>query len=97
MGAKLELGSPMICTYLLGHDDHYTSHDFVTFYWSTYVSEARSYWHPDDAYKTTEKVALIKKNNRVIGLSPVFDYVYRPETLDTMCLYDWVTRCKRVK
>ncbi|KDQ25055.1 hypothetical protein PLEOSDRAFT_1078941 [Pleurotus ostreatus PC15] len=97
MGAKLEMGSPMICMYLLGHQDHYTSHIFKVFYWTSYVSEARSYWHPDDAYKSTDKVALVKMNNRITGLSPVFDYVYRPDTLESMCLYDWAIRCKRVK
>ncbi|KDQ26091.1 hypothetical protein PLEOSDRAFT_1045866, partial [Pleurotus ostreatus PC15] len=97
MGAKLEMGSPMICMYLLGHKDHYTSHTFKVFYWTAYVSEARSFWHPDDAYKSTDKVALIKAGNRVLGLSPVFDYVFRPESLEGMCLYDWALRCTRVK
>ncbi|KAF4582627.1 hypothetical protein EYR40_002550 [Pleurotus pulmonarius] len=43
------------------------------------------------------KVALVKKNNRVTGLSPVFDYVYRPDSLESMSLYDWAIRCTRVK
>ncbi|KAG5220667.1 ATP-dependent DNA helicase [Salix suchowensis] len=43
------------------------------------------------------EVALIKAGNRVLGLSPVFDYVFRPESLQGMCLYDWAVRCTRVK
>ncbi|KAF8225924.1 hypothetical protein L208DRAFT_1304488 [Tricholoma matsutake] len=31
--AKMEIGSPMACMYLLGNPDHYTSHKFVNFYW----------------------------------------------------------------
>ncbi|KAG5221681.1 ATP-dependent DNA helicase [Salix suchowensis] len=42
----------------------------------------------------TKARQIMTKSYRLV---PVFDYVYRPETLDTMCLYDWVTRCKRVK
>ncbi|KAG5221210.1 hypothetical protein IMY05_C4454000100 [Salix suchowensis] len=40
MSSKMEYGSPMICMYLLGHPDHYSSHSFVTFYWCKFVSEA---------------------------------------------------------
>ena len=41
MSAKLELGSPMICLYLLGNPDHYTSHRFALFYWLAFVQEVR--------------------------------------------------------
>jgi hypothetical protein len=30
--AKMEIGSPMACMYLLGNPDHYTGHKFVNFY-----------------------------------------------------------------
>ncbi|KAJ3753346.1 hypothetical protein EV360DRAFT_97053 [Lentinula raphanica] len=33
LSTKLELGSPMISLYLLQNPDHYTSHEFVPFYW----------------------------------------------------------------
>ncbi|KAF8219606.1 hypothetical protein L208DRAFT_1338972 [Tricholoma matsutake] len=35
--AKLEMGTPMICMYLL---DHYTSHMLTPFYWQSFVSNA---------------------------------------------------------
>ena len=30
-----------------------------------------------------------------MGLSPVYDYVYRPPELESVCLYDWISSCKR--
>src|ERR1700724_1441046 len=47
IGAKMELGSPMIAMYLLGNPDHYMSHKFTLFYWSQFVSEALSPWKND--------------------------------------------------
>ena len=38
--AKLEIGSPFACLYLLGNSDHYTSHTFINFYWKSFVREA---------------------------------------------------------
>ncbi|PBL04587.1 hypothetical protein ARMGADRAFT_901541, partial [Armillaria gallica] len=40
LGAKTEIGSPMICSYLLGFPDHYTNKKFSMFYWKAFVSEA---------------------------------------------------------
>ncbi|KAF8872046.1 hypothetical protein BD779DRAFT_1380435, partial [Infundibulicybe gibba] len=75
LSARMEMGSPMVCMYLLGHPDHYKSHEFALFYWQSYVREAR----------------------RIVGLSPVYDYIYRPVELSNMSLYDWIRRCRRVK
>jgi hypothetical protein len=33
LSAKMEMGSPMSCMYLLGNPDHYTNYNFVLFYW----------------------------------------------------------------
>ncbi|KAK0435838.1 hypothetical protein EV421DRAFT_1663118, partial [Armillaria borealis] len=44
LGAKMEIGAPMICSYLLGLPDHYTNHTFVTFYWKSFVSEVKNSW-----------------------------------------------------
>ena len=41
LSAKAEMGAPMICMYLLGIPDHYTSHSFVLLYWQMYVVEVR--------------------------------------------------------
>ena len=44
-----------------------------------------------------EKLTLFKRNGRVVGFSPVHDYVYRPVQFHSMCLYDWISRCQREK
>ena len=44
LSMKMEMGNPMICMYLLGNPDHYKSHTFRTFYWTSFVNAARSPW-----------------------------------------------------
>ncbi|EAU83563.2 hypothetical protein CC1G_04819 [Coprinopsis cinerea okayama7 len=44
LSAKMELGAPMAALYLLGNPDHYTSHQFVSFYWKNYVNQVVSAW-----------------------------------------------------
>jgi hypothetical protein len=128
LSAKLEMGSPMICMYLLGNPDHYTNYKFVPVYWHSFVREARKSWEPqlpnadsescldisnglgDTESKThksnittpehpfedhPEKVSIIKRNGRIVALSPVHDYVYRPPQFHSMCLYDWFSTCQR--
>ena len=66
LSAKMEMGSPMICLYLLDNPDHYSSHVFVPFYWQSFVSKAHATWnmpfeqqpqHPTD--DVPEKVAIL--------------------------------------
>ncbi|KAF8871880.1 hypothetical protein BD779DRAFT_1453410, partial [Infundibulicybe gibba] len=102
LSAKVEMGSPMVCMYLLGNPDHYKSHEFALFYWQSYVREARKAWDRVDASdepteELPEKVALMKRHGKVFGLSPVHDYVYRPVELSGLSLYDWIRRCRREK
>ncbi|KAF6742918.1 hypothetical protein DFP72DRAFT_829270, partial [Ephemerocybe angulata] len=50
--ARLEIGSPLACLYLLGFPDHYTSHKFVPFFWRRYVNRVIARSHVDDyAYR----------------------------------------------
>ncbi|KIL57946.1 hypothetical protein M378DRAFT_15905 [Amanita muscaria Koide BX008] len=95
LSTKAEMGAPMVCMYLLGNPDHYTSHKFVPFYWKSYVNEVHKAWDQAASGSTNDKVAIIKVRNRVIGLSPVYDYIYRPAELEDMCLYDFARRCER--
>ena len=124
LSAKLEMGSPMACMYLLGNPDHYTNFNFVPFYWQSFVREARKPWEqtPSQVLKTNiaqgenankpnsntialeqevnehpEKLTLFKRNGRIIGFSPVHDYIYHPTQFQSMCLYDWISMCKREK
>ena len=96
LSAKMEMGAPMICMYLLGNPDHYIDHSFIPFYWQSFVSEARHSFDTENI-EPPHKVALIPKKGRIVGISPVFDYIYRPSELNHLSLYDWITCCKRVK
>ena len=42
--SKMEIGGPMASLYVLGNPDHYTSHQFVPFYWRSYVNETFHTW-----------------------------------------------------
>ena len=44
LSAKMEMGNPMICMYILGNPDHYKSHQFRVFHWITFITAARSPW-----------------------------------------------------
>ncbi|KAF8231100.1 hypothetical protein L208DRAFT_1278806 [Tricholoma matsutake] len=47
LSAKMEMGSPMICLYLLDNPNHYTNYTFVPFYWQSFVSKAHAAWNTD--------------------------------------------------
>jgi hypothetical protein len=96
LSVKSEMGGPMICMYLLGNPDHYTNHAFIPFYWYSFVVEAQKAWEQCDT-EQTEKVTLIRTKRKIVGISPVHDYIYRPSELDNMNLYDWVLQCKHQK
>ena len=95
LSAKMEIGGPLACLYLLGFPDHYCSHRFTSFYWQPYVHEVRSFWDSNIKSTIVPKVVLVRVRERVVGLSPVYDYVYRPPELESVCLYDWISSCKR--
>jgi hypothetical protein len=87
--SQLEIGAPMAALYILGNPDHYTNHQFVPCYWKSYVREARNAWHETDEEDKSERVVITKKGGKLVGLSSVNDYVYRPEEYEDMSLYDW--------
>ena len=95
LSAKMEIGVPLACLYLLGYPDHYVSHRFTPFYWQSFVHEVRAHWNAEVSSKIIPKVTIVKSRGRVIGLSPVYDYIYRPQELQNVSLYDWISRCKR--
>ncbi|KAF8125103.1 hypothetical protein EV363DRAFT_1176404, partial [Boletus edulis] len=89
--SKLEVGAPMASLYLLQHPDHYTSHRFVSFYWTSYVNEVKKAWNTDNLLDTEEDPLILSRfKNIIIGVSVVFDYMYRPKEHDHLCLYDWI-------
>ncbi|KAJ3889765.1 hypothetical protein GG344DRAFT_30312, partial [Lentinula edodes] len=95
LSTKLELGSPMISLYLLQNPDHYTSHNFVPFYWKTYVSAARSAFEENEA-GSAPKVVLTKRWDKLVGLSSSYDYTHRPIEHESYNLYDWVRTFYRI-
>ncbi|KAK0447511.1 hypothetical protein EV421DRAFT_1686911, partial [Armillaria borealis] len=86
----MELGAPMICSYLLGMPDRYTNRKFVTFYWRSFVAEARNSWKSGDDILDEVKVHIKKHGGDIVGVSPVEDYIRRPVELEHLCLYDWI-------
>jgi hypothetical protein len=87
--SQLEIGAPMAALYLLGNPDHYTNYKFVPCYWKSYVREARSVWHATKDDDTPDRVVLTRKGDKLVGLTSVNDYTYRPEAYKDMSLYDW--------
>ena len=96
--AKLEIGSPMASMYLLGNPDHYTSHEFVNFYWRSFVREAHSVFSTplEEIDNMPEKVMLNKSKGKYVALSNVHDYIYRPSAFGSINLYNWI-RCANKK
>ena len=87
----------MIATYLLGLPDHYKSNNFNVFYWQNFVREAMKSWGEVEEDARPEKVTLMKKGGKIIGFSPVYNYIFRPHELKDMSLWEWIGRCRREK
>ncbi|KAF8220105.1 hypothetical protein L208DRAFT_1335660, partial [Tricholoma matsutake] len=90
--------------YLLNNPDHYYSHNFRNCYWKAFVTTTRSCWVANiptdqaiDMNKSVTKVAILKQGRRVVGLSPVLDYIWRPLELGSLSLYDWIINCTHKK
>ena len=96
LATKTELGGPMICLYLLGQPDHYSSHEFVTLNWRIYVTEALSHWKPTDDQSHSAKVTLRMVNGKLVPVSLAYDYMYRPKELELLSLYNWARRSHKV-
>jgi hypothetical protein len=108
--SKMEIGAPMASMYLLGHPDHYTSHEFVPFWWRMYVNDVKRCWEPaiqypanvenlDDAEEhiAQDNVVLGKHDGQYVGSSNVDDYKYRPDKYSDVSLFDWIQIAVRRK
>ncbi|KAI5823010.1 hypothetical protein K523DRAFT_255966, partial [Schizophyllum commune Tattone D] len=98
LAPRMEIGSPMAASYLLGMPDHYKSHDFVVFWWKSYVNRVLDDW-PDTtrARDFEERLILKKEQGQFIGTSIVDDYMYRPRKYENYCLFEWVQCAKKTK
>ncbi|KAI9068049.1 hypothetical protein FKP32DRAFT_1527548, partial [Trametes sanguinea] len=101
--AATEIGGPSASAHLLGYPDHYTDHIFKQFYWRGYVrraledcpTERQTFANvdaetPDGSGVADERVVVGAASNRVVPLSKVNDYVWRPTECDQMCLYEFL-------
>ncbi|TFK66989.1 hypothetical protein BDN72DRAFT_724923, partial [Pluteus cervinus] len=91
----MELGSPMICMYLLDQPDHYTNCEFTPFFWQRYVDQVKKAWETNSNEDAPEKLMMFNSDGEIVGVSPVYDYIFRPAELDDISLYDFIANCKR--
>ncbi|KAL1685161.1 hypothetical protein GGG16DRAFT_66855 [Schizophyllum commune] len=98
LAPRMEIGSPMAASYLLGMPDHYKSHESVVFWWKNYVNRVLNDW-PDSTRADTfeERLVLKKEQGQFIGTSVVDDYAHRPRKFENYCLYEWVQCSKKSK
>ncbi|RPD52046.1 hypothetical protein L227DRAFT_515403, partial [Lentinus tigrinus ALCF2SS1-6] len=96
--AASEIGGPIAAMYLLKHPDHYTGHKFRPCYWRGFVLEVMRAWNDSknisEEGRSTVVVALDEKSKsgqkRIVPLSPVLDYMWRPAEYEDICVYDWI-------
>ncbi|KAI5885440.1 uncharacterized protein SCHCODRAFT_01050459, partial [Schizophyllum commune H4-8] len=98
LAPRMEIGSPMAASYLLGFPDHYKSHELVIFWWKNYVNRVLDDW-PESVRSGTfeERLILKKEDGQVIGTSIVDDYVHRPRKYENYCLFEWIQCAKKTK
>ncbi|KAL1670949.1 hypothetical protein EV122DRAFT_178740, partial [Schizophyllum commune] len=98
LAPRMEIGSPMAASYLLGMPDHYKSHEFVVFWWKSFVNRVLDDW-PDSSSERTfeERLVLRREQGEVIGTSVVDDYVHRPLRYENYCLFEWIQCAKKSK
>jgi hypothetical protein len=88
--SKLEIGGPMASMYLLGNPDHYTSHKFRTFYWKSFINEARFAWQHENEENIDDQMVLLKIKGKIVGRTVVQDYIFCPSEFNHLSLYDWI-------
>ncbi|KAI0351716.1 hypothetical protein OH77DRAFT_1498333 [Trametes cingulata] len=92
--AMREIGGPAACSYLLGIPDHYTNHTFKVFYWYAYVAHASTtlpqQGDHDGATEADERVVVGLQGDKVVPLSKVNDYIFRPAFFENWSLYDYL-------
>ncbi|KAJ7080290.1 hypothetical protein C8R43DRAFT_837715, partial [Mycena crocata] len=91
--SKLQIGSPMASLYLLGNPDHYTNLTFKVMWWKSYVSEVNKPWADSRETEAEEigstDVPVMNNDGELVATTNVDDYVYRPESYEDVCLYDY--------
>jgi len=102
LNVKMEIGSPMASMYLLGNPDHYTGHQFVCFWWKSYVayiqqSNNKLQHHafrddspqPNPDENSGESVTIGQEDGVYIATTNIDNYKYRPDVYRNVSLYEW--------
>ena len=79
LSSKMEIGSPMAAMYLLQHPDHYTSHQFIPFFWKTFVNHIIRSENSNEKANISHDVDIkmkddFKKKEIIISPYPNLDY-----------------------
>ena len=86
----------MAAMYLLKHSYHYTNFEFRTCFWRGYVSEVMKAQNDSAALGEDTKIKVMLgmkkrgKQQQIVALSPVIDYMWRPKEYENVCLYDQI-------
>ena len=59
----------------------------------------KSWTTEDDAQMDIdiEKLVIQKQKNRIVGVSTVHDYVFRPQIYEDVNVYEWIQCAKRIR
>ena len=101
--SHLELGAPFAATYLLGLPDHYKNFQFKVCYWQSYVNQIEKIWKDYGEGEIESKildmatVLIYKSGNNYKATSPLYDYVYHPQELEVICLYDYISQYEKIR
>ncbi|HEY4831131.1 MAG TPA: helitron helicase-like domain-containing protein, partial [Waddliaceae bacterium] len=67
LSSKMEIGSPMASLYLLQNPDHYVSHNFVPFWWKSFVSDVQN----SDTHNSFTHDEKIKDNHQTFEINQI--------------------------
>ncbi|PVF91925.1 hypothetical protein CPB86DRAFT_845756, partial [Serendipita vermifera] len=99
--SQQEVGGPLIAAYMLGNGDHYTDCSFQSFNWFVFVSQVQSYFtsnhseHPCVDRIYDDSVELTNVSGSIIPVSLYVDWIYRPSSMNSMCLYEFVRTVRK--
>ncbi|KAL1657635.1 hypothetical protein GGF50DRAFT_68647, partial [Schizophyllum commune] len=98
LAPRMEIGSPLAASYVLDLPDHYKSHEYIVFWWKSYVNRVLEDC-PDSARSRTfeERIVLRNEHGELVGTSIVDDYIYRPTRYENYSLFEWVQCSKKSK
>lgn len=63
------------------------------------MTEVLKFWRSEENLDelVTEKLVIQKNRGRFVGVSSVYDYMYRPKIYEDVTLYEWIQMSVRFK